>query len=80
MSNIATTKRTSNIATMPAPQAPDSKEVIAANAQLLIEQSETGHSEGFTAYDLHQARLMLDSARREFLRNVIHLDALHEAA
>ncbi len=41
----------SNIATMPTtPQPQTSKEVIAANVKLLIEQLEAGHSEGLTAY------------------------------
>ena len=41
----------SNIATMPTTTQPQtSKEVIAANVQLLIEQLEAGHSEGLTAY------------------------------
>ena len=41
----------SNIATIPTtPRAQTSKEVIAANVQLLIEQLEAGHSEGLTAY------------------------------
>ena len=41
----------SNIATMPtSPKPQTSKEVIAANVQLLIEQLEAGHSEGLTAY------------------------------
>jgi hypothetical protein len=51
MSSIATTNETSNIATMPStPKPQTSKEVIAANVQLLIEQLEAGHSEGLTAY------------------------------
>jgi hypothetical protein len=52
MSNDATTQNeTSPIATMPTtPKAQTSKEVIAANVQLLIEQLEAGHSEGLTAY------------------------------
>ena len=41
----------SNIANMPtSPKPQTSKEVIAANVQLLIEQLEAGHSEGLTAY------------------------------
>jgi hypothetical protein len=41
----------SNIATMPTTLKPQtSKEVIAANIQLLIEQLEAGHSEGLTDY------------------------------
>jgi hypothetical protein len=40
-----------NITTLPsAPSPQTSKEVIAANVQLLIEQLEAGHSEGLTAY------------------------------
>jgi hypothetical protein len=51
MSSNATTNETSNIATMPSiPKSQTSKEVIAANVQLLIEQLESGHSEGLTAY------------------------------
>ena len=51
MSTNATTNETSNIATMPTtPKPQTSKEVIAANVQLLIEQLEAGHSEGLTAY------------------------------
>ena len=50
-STNATTNETSNIATMPnAPKPQTSKEVIAANIQLLVEQLEAGHSEGLTAY------------------------------
>ena len=50
-SSNATTNETRNIATMPSTSKPQtSKEVIAANVQLLIEQSEAGHSEGLTAY------------------------------
>jgi hypothetical protein len=41
----------SNTATIPTtPKPQTSKEVIAANVQLLIEQLEAGHSEGLTAY------------------------------
>src|ERR1700709_2739935 len=51
MSSVATTNETSTIATMPTtPKPQTSKEVIAANVQLLIEQLEAGHSEGLTAY------------------------------
>ncbi len=39
---------TATMPTTPKPQT--SKEVIAANVQLLIEQLEAGHSEGLTAY------------------------------
>ena len=50
-SSIATTNKTSNIATMSStPKAQTAKEVIAANVKLLIEQLEAGHSEGLTAY------------------------------
>jgi antirestriction protein ArdC len=45
------TKTMSNIATIPTtPKSQTSKEVIAANVQLLIEQLEAGHSEGLTNY------------------------------
>src|SRR5438270_3502035 len=51
MSSIATTNETSNVTTLPnAPKPQTSKEVIAANVKLLIEQLEQGHSEGLTAY------------------------------
>ena len=40
-----------NVATLPTtPKPQTSKEVIAANVKLLIEQLEAGHSEGLTAY------------------------------
>ena len=40
-----------NVATLPTePKPQNSKEVIAANVKLLIEQLEAGHSEGLTAY------------------------------
>src|ERR1700676_4570815 len=40
-----------NVATLPtAPKPQTSKEVIAANVKLLVEQLEAGHSEGLTAY------------------------------
>ena len=43
--------KASNIATLPsAPKPQTSKEVIADNVKLLIEQLEAGHSEGLTAY------------------------------
>ena len=50
--NATTTNTTtSNVTTLPtAPKPQTSKEVIAANVQLLIEQLEAGHSEGLTAY------------------------------
>ena len=50
--NAATTNTTtSNVTTLPAaPKPQTSKEVIAANVQLLIEQLEAEHSEGLTAY------------------------------
>jgi hypothetical protein len=51
MSSIATTNETSNVNPLPtAPKAQTSKEVIAANVKLLIEQLEAGYSEGLTAY------------------------------
>jgi hypothetical protein len=54
MSSIATTNETSNqqnITSLPStPKPQTSKEVIAANVQLLIERLEAGHSEGLTAY------------------------------
>jgi hypothetical protein len=51
MSSIPTTNKTSNVTSLPtAPKPQTSKEVIAANVQLLIEQLEAGHSEGLTAY------------------------------
>ena len=51
MRNIATTTETSNVTSLPtAPKPQTSKEVIAANVKLLIEQLEAGHSEGLTAY------------------------------
>ncbi len=55
MRTIATTNETStnqtNVPSLPASTRPQtSKEVIAANVKLLIEQLEAGHSEGLTAY------------------------------
>jgi hypothetical protein len=51
MSSIATTNETSNVTSLPtAPKPQTSKEFIAANVKLLIEQLEAGHSEGLTAY------------------------------
>jgi hypothetical protein len=51
MRTIATTNETSNVPSLPSPTRPQtSKEVIAANVKLLIEQLEAGHSEGLTAY------------------------------
>ncbi len=51
MSTIATTNETSNVTSLPtAPKPQTSKEVIAANVKLLIEQLEAGHSEGLNAY------------------------------
>jgi hypothetical protein len=51
MSSIATTNETSNVTSLPtAPKPQTTKEVIAANVKLLIEQFEAGHSEGLTAY------------------------------
>ena len=50
-SSIATTNETSNVTSLPAaPKPQTSKEVIAANVKLLIEQLEAGHSEGLIAY------------------------------
>lgn len=47
----ATEKNQNNVTTLPStPKPQTSKEVIAANVQLLIEQLEAGHSEGLTAY------------------------------
>ena len=44
MSSIATTNETSNVTSLPtAPKPETSKEVIAANVKLLIEQLEAGH-------------------------------------
>jgi hypothetical protein len=49
--NAATENNQNNVTTLPSAQkAQTSKEVIAANVQLLIEQLEAGHSEGLTAY------------------------------
>jgi hypothetical protein len=51
MSSIAATNETSNVTSLPSTaKAQTSKEVIAANVKLLIEQLEAGHSEGLTAY------------------------------
>ena len=55
MSSIAITNETSNsqsnVTSLPStPKPQTSKEVIAANVKLLIEQLEAGHSEGLTAY------------------------------
>jgi hypothetical protein len=51
MSNNATTKQTGNVTSLPStPKAQTSKEVIATNVKLLIEQLEAGHSEGLTTY------------------------------
>jgi hypothetical protein len=51
MSSIATTNETSNVTSLStAPKPKTSKEVIAANVKLLIEQLEAGHSEGLAAY------------------------------
>jgi hypothetical protein len=50
-SSIAITNETSNVTSLPtAPKPQTSKEVIAANVKLLIEQLEAGHSEGLIAY------------------------------
>ena len=48
MSSNATTNNITILPSTPAPQT--SKEVVAANVKLLIEQLEAGHSEGLTAY------------------------------
>jgi hypothetical protein len=46
-----TSTTTNNVTTLPStPKSQTSKEVIAANVQLLIEQLEAGHSEALTAY------------------------------
>ena len=51
MNSTFASNETSNIATFPStPKAQTAKEIIAANVQLLIEQLESGHSEGLTAY------------------------------
>src|ERR1700679_2677383 len=51
MSSNVTTNETSNVTSLPAAPKPQiSKEVIAANVKLLIEQLEAGHSEGLIAY------------------------------
>ena len=51
MSSNATTNKTSNVTSLPSTsKAQTAKEVIAANVKLLIEQLESGHSEGLTAY------------------------------
>ena len=45
------TANNNNVTTLPSTPAPQtSKEIIAANVKLLIEQMEAGHSEGLTAY------------------------------
>jgi hypothetical protein len=45
------TEAISNVTSLPStPKPQTSKEVIAANVQLLIEQLEAGHSEALTAY------------------------------
>ena len=49
--NTQTSSTDNNVASLPStPQPQTSKEVIAANIKLLIEQLEAGHSEGLTAY------------------------------
>jgi hypothetical protein len=55
MNNIATTNEASahqdNVTSLPStPKPHTSKEVIAANIKLLIDQLKAGHSEGLTAY------------------------------
>ncbi len=50
-SNQSSNANTNNLTTLPStPKPQTSKEVIAANVKLLIEQLEAGHSEGLTAY------------------------------
>ena len=49
--NATTENNQNNVTALPStPQPQTSKEVIAANVQLLIEQLEAGHSKGLTAY------------------------------
>ena len=49
--NAAIENNTNNLTTLPStPKPQTSKEVIAANVKLLIEQLEAGHSEGLSAY------------------------------
>jgi N-terminal domain of anti-restriction factor ArdC len=49
--NESNNNQTSNVASLPSTaKSQTSKEVIAANVELLIEQLEAGHSEGLTAY------------------------------
>jgi hypothetical protein len=51
MNSNSASNETSNVATLPSsPKAQTSKEIIAANVKLLIEQLESGHSEGLTVY------------------------------
>jgi hypothetical protein len=50
------------------PKPQTSKEVIAANVKLLIEQLEAGHSEGLTAYLMAMGRF-----RRYSLSNVLEI-------
>ena len=60
MRTIATTNETSNVTSLPSPTKPQtSKEVIAANVKLLIEQLEAGHSEGLTAYLTAMGRFII---------------------
>jgi hypothetical protein len=48
---MSSNANTNNVTTLPStPKPQTSKEVIAANVKLLIEQLEAGHSEGLTAY------------------------------
>jgi hypothetical protein len=69
---IATTSETSNVTSLPtAPKLQTSKEVIAANVKLLIEQLEAGHSEGLTAcltamgkFHTYSLRNILEIARQ----------------
>ncbi len=49
--NATTNEANNNVTSLPSPQKPQtSKDLIAANVKLLIEQLEAGHSEGLTAY------------------------------
>ncbi len=51
MTTNANVNASGTVATLPTPTKPQtSKEIIAANVKLLIEQLEAGHSEGLTAY------------------------------
>jgi hypothetical protein len=51
MTNAAATTTNDNVVSLPStPKPQTSKEIVAANVNLLIEQLEAGHSEGLTAY------------------------------